>query len=221
MIATDITDASFPHTSEMLKTASQLGIKYFRWKGFEYDYAKPLEPQLKNLRPAVAELAAMAKEYGINGLYHAHSGEKKVGANFFDLWYLLDGIDPKALAWNLDTGHVTAEGGRGAWRNSIGILENRIRGLAVKDFVWEKDSKGKWDTRWCELGKGMVRFPEILELVAKTGFDGPVSMHFEQPELGKAKEGTSENDIPRDRFLAIFQRDLPVFRSMMKSAGLG
>jgi sugar phosphate isomerase/epimerase len=219
MITTDIVDARTPHTADMLRTASKLGIHYYRWKGFQYDYAKPLAPQLKALRAPVADLAAVTKEFGLRGLYHAHSGRKYVGANFADLWYLLEDIDSKVLGVNFDTGHATAEGGRGAWRNSLGLLLPHVGGLAVKDFVWEKDSRGRWEVRWCELGKGMIQLPEILSELSNVGFQGPVSMHFEQPELGVALHGGKVLDVPREQFLAIFRRDLPTLRAAMQRAG--
>jgi sugar phosphate isomerase/epimerase len=220
MITTDISDARTPHAADMLRTASKLGIRYYRWAGFKYDYEKPLTPQLKGLRGPVADLAALTKEFGMRGVYHAHSGLGYVGSNFADLWYLLQDVDPKVLGVNYDTGHATAEGGRGAWRNSLGLLMPHIGGLAIKDLIWEKRAKGEWEVRWCELGKGMIHLPETLAELKKANFRGPVSMHFEQPELGAALDGGKVLDVPRERFLAIFKRDLPTLRSAMQQAGL-
>jgi sugar phosphate isomerase/epimerase len=57
MITTDIADANSPHAEDVLRAMQASGIRYYRWGGFKYDYAKPMAPQLEALKGRVAKLA--------------------------------------------------------------------------------------------------------------------------------------------------------------------
>ena len=45
-ITCPITDADSPHTEEILRTASELGIRHYWWGTFRYDQSKPVIAQL-------------------------------------------------------------------------------------------------------------------------------------------------------------------------------
>jgi sugar phosphate isomerase/epimerase len=55
---------------------------------------------------------------------------------------LLKDFDPQAVGVNYDIGHATIEGGFGGWINSLRITGLHLRGVAVKDFLWEKVKRG-------------------------------------------------------------------------------
>src|SRR6266853_1443216 len=42
MLTTDIVDAETPHAEDVLKSMSELGIRYYRWGGFKYDAKSPM-----------------------------------------------------------------------------------------------------------------------------------------------------------------------------------
>src|SRR5688572_13269347 len=65
MITTDIVDPKSPHAEAVLKTASALGLKHYRWGGFRYDLKRSLPDQLAEFKPRVKDLAAMNKQYGL------------------------------------------------------------------------------------------------------------------------------------------------------------
>jgi sugar phosphate isomerase/epimerase len=183
MITTDIVDTETPFTEDILRTMQELGIRNYRWGGYKYSGNAPIIAQLEAMRPRVAKLAALNARYQTCAMYHTHSGVDLVGASFWDLHILLDGIDPKAAGVNFDIGHATVEGGLGGWINNFRVTSDHLRGIAVKDFLWGKDAKGNWQPQWKPLGQGMVRFPEFFRMVAASGFDGPLQIHFEY-EMG-------------------------------------
>ncbi len=208
MLTTDIADTTSPFAEDILATMADLGIRYYRWGGFTYKGNTPITAQLDALRPAVAKLAALNARYKACAMYHTHSGVNLVGASFWDLQRLLDGMDPNAVAVNFDIGHATVEGGLGGWINNFRATSDHLRGIAVKDFVWGKDAKGKWQPDWKPLGEGMVRFPEFFRMVAAAGFNGPLQMHFEY-EMGSNTEA-----------LALMKKDLATLRGYLAQAGL-
>src|SRR6476620_4106677 len=88
MITAGIVDVKSPHAETILKTASSLGIRNYRWGGFKYDNNQPIPQQLDALRPRVKELADLNKRYGVTAMYHTHSW-MQVGPPIFDLWLIL------------------------------------------------------------------------------------------------------------------------------------
>ena len=119
-------------------------------------------------------------------------------------------IDPKLVGINYDIGHATIEGGLGGWIASCRVAGAHVRGIALKDFVWAKDERGRWREQWCPIGEGMVHLAEFIEMVAASDFNGPVQVHYEYP-------------LPKERRPAIYaamKRDLTTIRGYMAKAGL-
>jgi sugar phosphate isomerase/epimerase len=219
MITTDIVDADSPHAEDMLRAMKELGIRNYRWGGFKYDYAKPMAPQLEALKPRVARLAELNKRYDATAMYHTHSGIGVVGASIWDLHIVLKDFDPSAVGVNYDIGHATIEGGFGGWINSFYITGPHLRGIAVKDCVWQKDAKGKWKSEFVPMGTGMVQFPEFFRMVKQSGFHGPLQIHYEYP-LGGAQNGKTTLTMPKEEVLAAMKRDIVKLREYLKGAEL-
>ncbi len=219
MVTTDIVDATSPNARTVLKTLANLGIRYYRWGGFKYDLQQPFARQFEDFHRRSAQLASLNSEYKVCALYHTHSGVGLVGAPVWDIFEILKGLDPGAVAINYDVGHATVEGGLGGWIDSFNVSGAYIRGLAFKDFIWQKNARGVWDPAWAPLGQGMVRFPVFFSMLAKTAFDGPMQLHFEYP-LGGADAGKRQLTIGREEVFAAMRRDLGQLRSYFRDAGL-
>jgi sugar phosphate isomerase/epimerase len=219
MVTTDIVDVTSPHARTVLKTLANLGIRYYRWGGFTYSADQPVARQFEDFHQRSAQLATLNAEYKVCAMYHTHSGVDLVGAPVWDIFQILKGLDPNAVAINYDVGHATVEGGLGGWIDSFRAAESYIRGIAVKDFIWQKDTRQNWDPAWVPLGQGMVRFPTFFSLLAKTAFDGPVQLHFEYP-LGGAGEGRRQITVDRQQVFSAMRRDLRQLRSYLSDAGL-
>lgn len=219
MVTTDIVDPKSPHAETVLKTLASLGIKRYRWGGFRYDYAKPIQAQLEDARARSKDLAAMNRAHGVCAMYHTHSGKNQLGASMWDIWYVLRDLDHSAVGVNLDCGHATVEGGLGGWINTTLLIAPMTRGIAVKDFYWHKNAKGKWDPRWCGLGEGMVDVTGFLKMLKQAGFEGPVQLHMEYEELGAAHTGKTASTIPKEDFVRLCKRDLESLRRFQREAG--
>ncbi len=220
MITAGIVDVRTPHAEAVIKTASKLGIKRYRWGGFRYDASKPIPKQIDEFRATSKDLAALNKQYGVCAMYHTHSGPGQFGASMWDIWNVLRDLDNDAVSVNLDIAHATIEGGLGGWINSTRLLAPMTRGVAIKDFHWEKNAKGKWDVRWCPMGEGMVDSTQFLKMMKSAGFTGPVQLHMEYEELGGADAGKRTMSISRDEFVRLAKRDVQRFRATLREAGL-
>ena len=214
MVTTGIADADTPFTEDILKAASQLGIRNYRFGDYKWDAARPYEQQLEAMKPRLANLAALNAKYGMCAMYHTHSGVGLVGASIWDLWFLMRDLDPAAIGINFDIGHATIEGGVGGWIDSFKICGRHLRGIAIKDFAWRDHA-----AKWTPIGEGMVKLPQFFKMVAATPFSGPVQMHYEYP-LGGVDGGKKTLSIPKEEAYAAIKRDLDRVRAMMAQAGI-
>jgi len=219
MITAGIVDANSPHAVNILRTASALGIRRYRWGGFKYDPIMPIPHQIIGFTDRSRELAALNKEYDMCAMYHTHSGIGEVGASIWDLYEILRHFDHNLVSVNYDIGHATIEGGLGGWINTTKLTMPLMRGVALKDFLWAKTSTGDWQPEWKPIGEGMVRFPSFFRML-RGGFNGPVQLHFEYAGLGGAEHGKTKITISRDEFIEITRRDLTRVREMMRATGL-
>lgn len=214
MVTAGIVDADSPHAESMLRAMKSVGVRYYRWGGLRYDDNRPLPPQLDELKRRVGRLAELNSKYGVCAMYHTHSGSE-VGASFWDLWLILKDQDPERVAVNLDIGHATVEGGLGDWVRSVQLLAPMMRGIAIKDFVWARNSKGEWRPNWCPLGDGMVNFRKFFGMVRQVQFNGPVQMHFEYP-LGGADKGAKSITVDKTDVITAMRKDLVRLKGWLK-----
>jgi sugar phosphate isomerase/epimerase len=217
MLTTDIVDIETPHAEDILKTMSELGIRYYRWGGLKWGGSQTYPAQIDAMKPRVAKLASMNARYKANAIYHTHSGVGVVGASIWDLYLLLKDFDPTSVAVNYDVGHATVEGGYGGWINSFNICGPYLRGVAVKDFLWGKNARGQWAPAWKPLGEGMVRLPQFFSMLAKTSFAGPLQLHFEYPLAG-ADTGKAKLTGSKDEVFTAMKRDLAQLRTYLNAA---
>jgi len=217
MVTTDIVDSDTPHARAVLKTIANLGIRHYRWGGFKYAPNQPIAEQIQAFHKRSAALAALNAEYQVCAMYHTHSGVDLVGAPVWDMVEILKSLDPSAVGINYDIGHATVEGGLGGWIDSFRIAQPYIRGIAVKDFLWQKD-KTDYQPAWVPLGEGMVRFPAFFSMLAQTPFDGPLQLHFEYPLFG-ADAGKRQLTADPTAVFSAMRRDLRKLRDYLKNAG--
>lgn len=204
MMTTRIKSADQPHTEALLRAAAKLGIKRYRTDYWKYDRSRPIEAQLKEIRPQLRELAALNMEVGIQGCYQNHSGRAYVGAPVWDLHQLIKDIDPKHMAMCFDIGHATAEGGY-AWETHAQLMLPRAGAIYVKDFLWGKTEKRGWRANWCQLGKGMVN-RSFFKMLKKSSFSGPISQHHEY-DHGEGK-----------KMIRLMREDLAVLKRWLAEA---
>jgi sugar phosphate isomerase/epimerase len=219
MITAGIVDTSSPYAESILKTAAALGIRYYRWGGFKYAEDTPIPAQLTALKTRVKALAELNEHYKITAMYHTHSG-MEVGAPVWDLWEILRDLDPRWVGVNYDTGHAVIEGGLGGWIRSFQLTGPYLHGIALKDFIWSRNSHGQWFPDWRPAGQGMVDFTKFFAMLSKSNFNGPVQAHFEYQGLGGANDGASKLEISKSELMSKFRRDLTYYRDRMRQTGL-
>src|SRR5262249_23585889 len=122
-------------------------------------------------------------------------------------------LDLSRVGVNLDIGHATIEGGLGNWIRSTQLLAPMTRGIAIKDFKWERSANGQWRPHWCPLGEGMVDFKKFFAILKESNFAGLVQLHFEYP-LG----GATTLTVDKSQVIATMKKDLAKLRDWLREA---
>lgn len=174
MITTRFESAEDEHLRAVLEAASAQGIRYFRVGGQSYRPGRPILEQLEGFAKELGGLAKVAAEYGMVAGFHNHSGRGNLGAPVWDLHRIYEMVDSPALGSNYDLGHATVEGAYGDWEITTALIAPHVKMAAVKDFVFDGSRP-----RWAPLGEGVVETVEMLRILRRADFAGPISIHFE------------------------------------------
>lgn len=187
IMATDIHNPSERYTERVLRTAKELGIRYYRLGYWDYDENQALTDQLLEIKPQLRDLSQLNKELDMCGVFQNHSGGWAVGAPVWDIFELIAELDHDYIGAHFDIGHATVEGGY-AWRLHYRRMQEMIRAVIVKDFRWQYDEEeDEWYAGWCQIGEGMIR-REFFEMLKESEFEGPLTMHFEYPVEGNTEK---------------------------------
>jgi len=222
MLITDVYDVSDPVTEKILRTASGLGIRYYRLGYMHYDQDKDILEQLEATRPKMKALADMNQNYKIFGGNHNHTGNC-IGTSLWDAWDLFKGLNPEWIGFQYDTGNGFNEGIGGSWKTNARLVASRIKMLAVKTGdkwgqpEWQNDTINKRENRPILTRKD---FDWFFGMLKKTGVEGPVAVHYEFPGLGGAETGAKElKGMSKEEVLAIIRRNLNILKEMIAKTG--
>jgi L-ribulose-5-phosphate 3-epimerase len=204
MITTDLTSAAAPGAMPLLLAAAKHGVRCFKTGYWRYTASRDVRTQVAAAGDAVAGLAALARECGIEMGFHNHAGY--IGAALWDIAPAIDRLDAKWAGYYFDPRHAVAEGGGGAWKAATHLVLPRLKMVALKDFFWEKTAKG-WQIRNCPLGEGMVDWTWFGSALRDARFAGPISLHFEYEIAGATPQERTRRTIDAaTRDLAVARR---------------
>lgn len=176
MITTDLTSASAPVASPVLQAAAQSGVRFFKPGYWRYTSSSDVREQVHAAGHALTQLAALARECGIEMGFHNHAAY--IGAALWEIAPAMDRLDPRWAGYYFDPRHAVAEGGGGAWKAAMRLVAPRVKMVALKDFFWAKTDKG-WRIEDCPLGEGAVDWAWVAAALRDAAFSGPISLHFE------------------------------------------
>ena len=178
--------------------ASILGVKLFR---YDVLYRLPagvcFAQALKEVSPAMRELAEYASQYGIRTMIENH------GQAFQDsdrLEQVYDAVNHENFGLLVDIGNFMCADEEPAL--AVSRVANLAAHVHAKDFVkldfYSEESKEHcFTTRGCNylkgtaVGSGEAKAAQCLEILKQAGYDGYVDIEFEGPEdcLEELKKG--------------------------------
>lgn len=210
MITTGLTSLNDPAARPTLYTAAKLGVPFFKLGYYRLRDISKMREVTARVKQDLDGLAGLAAHAKIQGGFHNHSGGY-IGSAVWDSYRLLEDVDPGAVGFYFDPCHATIEGGAAGWEMAFHLVKSRLNMVACKDFFWEKKG-GKWERTMCPLGQGMVDYPKFFQLLAASGFAGPISLHVEY-EI----EGPTEGTV-REKTAEAIERDFAYLRSQYEKA---
>jgi L-ribulose-5-phosphate 3-epimerase len=213
MITTALTSAADPTARPILATAARLSIPFFKPGYYQYKMVD-VRRELEEAGAQFRGLVEVGTQCAIQAGYHNH--EEYVGAPVWDMASVIDPLDPKWVGFYFDPRHAVAEGGVGCWKITTQLVISRLKMVAIKDFRWEKTEKG-WVDKNCPLGEGMVDWKYFFDVLAASGFQGPISLHLEYEVPGDSAAAREENT------LSALKHDLGFLKAHLREAygGLG
>ncbi|MBH53893.1 MAG: endonuclease [Opitutaceae bacterium] len=216
MMTTAVTNATNPLNLDVINTAVNQGLRYYRMGYYKFEEDKTWKENLDRCKKDIEGLSELHEEHGIHGAYQNHSGTG-VGAYITDIVYLLEGLNPLWTGCQYDIRHAVVEGGR-AWGNGVKWLKDSMSTIAVKDFTWAKHPQsGKYSVMNTPIGEGMVDFVGYFKLLRQLEIHPVVTLHCEY-DLGGANRGNRELSIPKKQVYKAIKKDLTVLRDLWQKS---
>lgn len=214
MITTSIESVNNPLDVDILETAASENINYYRTNWFKYKEDASMLDSLLFYQNEIKKLGDLNKKLNLIGCYQNHAGTS-VGASFWEIYKILETVNPDYFGTQYDVRHAMVEGGY-SWENGFKLLQPKIKVIVLKDFKWGKVN-GKWEAINVPIGEGMVDFTHYFKLLKKHHLKPPVSLHLEY-DLGGAEKGNREISVDKKVVFDAMKSDLNKVQKLWKEA---
>ncbi|PWH81774.1 endonuclease [Algibacter marinivivus] len=214
MMSTAVNNANNQTDINVLKTAAECDIKYYRTNWFKYSKDKSMEASLKDYKTIVKDLSVYNAKHGLVGCYQNHAGTS-VGASLWEIKQILEFVNLDTFGVQYDIRHALVEGGL-SWTNSLKLVKDNIKTIVLKDFKWGQIN-GIWKPINVPIGKGMVDFDRYFKLLKKYKINVPVSLHCEY-DLGGAEHGSKTPSISKKEIYNAISKDLKTVQQLWQQA---
>lgn len=125
----------------------------------------------QNAIACLNEVGRLAAERGIACSFHPSSYPTSLFLVDSDYRRMLDGLDPQAVTYCPDSGHIVNGG--------MDVYEIFSTYAAIIDHVHLKDISA--DGEWVAIGEGVIDFPRLLKILDDAGYAGWISFEEESP----------------------------------------
>jgi sugar phosphate isomerase/epimerase len=183
LLTTGITSVSSPHAEDLLRTATKLGVQYYRLGFAQRQVGEGAAKQIQEIKAQLKDLAALNRQIGIGGIIqnHSPSGSAYVGGDLAEMQEIVHAFDPAQIGVAFDVGHALVVHGD-QWLAQFERLKSHIRVVYVKDVTRAG--------RWVAFGQGDIGGLGYFKLVKQMGYTAPISLHIEYDWAGQGKAKT-------------------------------
>ncbi|MFB9053359.1 sugar phosphate isomerase/epimerase family protein [Formosa undariae] len=214
MITTAIESVEHPLDVDIIKMAGDNNVSFYRTNWYKYKKELSMPQSLEYYKKQIEALGDLNKEHNIIGCYQNHAG-RSVGGSYWEIYKLLETVNPKYFGTQYDIRHALVEGGL-SWENGLELLQKSIKVIVLKDFKWGQES-GQWKPINVPIGEGSVDFYTYFKLLKSYGLNPPVSLHLEYP-LGGAEKGNTTLTVDKKVVFDAMRKDLNTIRKIWKEA---
>lgn len=214
LITTAIRDHTNVNDLNIIKTAAEYGVQFYRCDWFKYKKEKTMPESISYFQEKIKALGELNQKHSIVGCYQNHAG-KKIGASYWEIKQLLETVNPAFFGVQYDIRHAQVEGGL-SWENGLRLLRPHIKTIVLKDFKWAK-IKNQWKIVNVPIGEGIVDFKSYFKLLKEYELTPPATLHLEYP-LGGAERGKREITIPKQMIYNAMKKDLNTIKKLWDEA---
>lgn len=214
MITTNVQSIGNPLDQNIIKSAGEQGIQFYRTNWFKYHTDRSMPESLIYYQDQVKQLGELSKQNKIIGCYQNHAGTG-IGSSYWEIHELLKTADQQYFGIQYDIRHAAVEGGY-SWENGLELLQKSIKVIVLKDFKWAQVN-GKWQAQNVPIGEGMVDFKAFFQKLKSYGLNPPVSMHMEYP-LGGAEHGHDSLTVDKKVVIDAMKKDLKTIRRLWEAS---
>jgi L-ribulose-5-phosphate 3-epimerase len=214
MITTSIESVDNPLDLNILESASEESINYYRTNWFKYKHNMSMPDSLLFYQNEIKKLSDLNQKLNLIGCYQNHAGDR-VGASFWEVHKILENVNPEYFGSQYDVRHAMVEGFY-SWENGFNLLQPQIKVIVLKDYKWAQVN-GKWEAINVPIGEGMVDFTKYFKLLKKHQIKPPVSLHLEY-DLGGAEKGNRKITVDKKVVFDAMKSDLKKVQKLWKDA---
>lgn len=168
------------------RLAQALGSPSIRVFGMLYDRKQGYRALLQKTREMLKTLLGYGEHYGVRSLLELHHGNLNESCSGACL--VMKDFDPKLIGVIHDPQNMVVAG-RENWRMGLEILGDYLAYVHWKDSVFARNEKGVWVSSIVHPGEGLVNWPQFVQALKETGFNGYLC---NENRMDKAKMAPSE-----------------------------
>jgi inosose dehydratase len=143
----------------------------------------PSQEDLETTVRQVGELCELADVHGVIPCLHPHYNTIVERAD--EVAYVVNALDPSPLRLTLDTAH-TVLGGMDPVATFTEYAE-RVAYVHMKDITSQRNPGEPWSWAFRELGRGIIDFPALVQVLADVGFAGVLCVELDHPRVSAYK----------------------------------
>lgn len=184
LLTTAITSTDSPYTRDILQTAKQLGVRYYRLGFLRVPKGADVPALVAETRARLTALAALNQELGLCALIQNHSptgNEGYLGGDLAVMAQLVQGFDVRQIAVAFDLGHALLVHGDD-WSQRFTQLQPHLGVVYVKDTHRER--------RFVPFGTGEFGQTDFFKRLKAMRYSAPLSLHIEYKWAESAQERT-------------------------------
>ncbi|MCX7818107.1 MAG: sugar phosphate isomerase/epimerase [Kiritimatiellae bacterium] len=168
LLTTHIVRPDSPHAETVLRTAKELGIRWYR-TGYWRVPKDAAPPDIEAIRAGLRELADLNRRLGVTAVIQNHSGGF-VGGDLDEMARVLQGLNPDEVGFAFDLCHALITHGDG-WAPRFQRLVSHVRVAYVKDTRLPREM--------VPLGQGELGRTHWFTCLKQLALEAPLSLHIE------------------------------------------
>jgi hypothetical protein len=168
VVTTMATNLSEPHQYGIIALSGNGEVTVYR-TGF-WKPGMNMVQRRGEIRRDILQLLMGGQQYKIAAAIPNRIGN--FGETVAETQSVIGDLPPQLVGYYFDVAQAVAQvGPKGDWEAALRLTLPRLKTVSVSDFTWDGDKM-----KPCPMGKGVVDWQKVFEILAKAKYLGPVSI---------------------------------------------